>query len=372
MEPVRLAVVGAGHLGRIHARLATQLEDAQLVAVVDSNEAARTAVAADTGAEPLEDYRQIIGSVDAAIVATPTVTHRKIAGELLQAGIHTLVEKPIAADVQEADELVAIAQRSGAVLQVGHVERFNPALGRVLPELNEPKFISCTRISGYPFRSTDIGVVCDLMIHDLDVVLSLNRCQVAKVEAMGVAVLGKHEDAANARVTFENGCIVDLTASRLSYRAERSMQVWTPSTFASVDFGMRTTTVVRPSETILQRRFQVERLTPEEQNYYKQHFFEELLVKDAIEGAEGNALLEEQRDLVRSIRSGGSPRVTGSHGRDALALAEQILSAIEHHEWDGRADGRVGPMAALMPAPILRGPHWDLSPSRVDARREAG
>jgi hypothetical protein len=123
---------------------------------------------------------------------------------------------------------------------------------------------------------------------------------------------------------------------------------------------------------ILQRRFQVDRLTAEEQNYYKQHFFEELLVKDAVEGAEGNALLDEQRDLVRSIRSGGSPRVTGESGRDALALAEQILAAIDHHQWDGRSDGRVGPMAAQMPAPILRGPHWDLAPSRAEARREAG
>ena len=372
MKPVRLAVVGTGHLGRIHARLATQVEDAELVAIVDSDEAARNAVAEETGAEPMADFRDLVGLVDAAIVATPTTTHRHVAGELLADGIHCLVEKPIALDVEQADELVGLAAKAGVVLQVGHVERFNPALGRVESELSEPKFIDSVRTSGFPFRSTDIGVVHDLMIHDLDVVLSLNRCGVKQVDAMGLAVLGQHEDAANARIEFENGCVAHLTASRLSYRAERSMQVWTPSVFASVDFGLRSTTVVRPNENILNRRFQVDKLSAEEQNYYKQHFFEELLVKDAIEGAQGNALLEEQRDLVRSIRSGGQPRVSGEQGRDALALAEQVLVAIEHHEWDGRQDGRVGPLAALMPAPILRGPHWDMAPCRADVRREAG
>jgi predicted dehydrogenase len=357
MKPLRLAVVGAGHLGRIHARLARNLEGAELVAVADPVAAARQDVAAETGATPYENFLDLVGRIDAAIVATPTWLHHSVAMPLLRAGIHLLVEKPLAASVDEADEMVAAAEAAGVVLQTGHVERFNPALCRVLPHLTEPKYIDAVRISGYPFRSTDIGVVLDLMIHDLDIALSLADSPVKEVSAMGISILGRNEDAANARVVFENGCVANFSASRVSYRAERSMQVWSSQSFASIDFGMRTTTVVHPDEDVLRRKVDVDGLPAERQQRLRGHMFDDLLVKEKIEGAEGNALADEQRDLVASICEGRAPRVTGAAGRDALALAEEILRAIERHAWDGSADGRIGPFAAPH-APILRGPHW--------------
>jgi predicted dehydrogenase len=374
VNTVKLAVIGTGHLGRIHARLAAGLENVQLVGVVDPVSAARDAVAEEVGARPCADYRDLLGEIDAAILATPTATHHQIGMDLLNHGVHLLVEKPIAFDVAQADELIGAARRQGLVLQVGHVERFNPALARVLPHVHEPKYIEAKRVSGFPFRSTDIGVVHDLMIHDLDVILSLVRSPVARVEAMGVAVLGQHEDTANARVVFENGCVANITASRVSYAAERTMQIWCAESFASIDFGLRTTTVVEPREDILQRRFSLESLTGEEKAHLKRHLFDELLKKETVEGAEGNALLDEQRDFADSILSARTPRVSGEAGRDALALAGQILECIDQHAWDGNRDGRMGPRVAPPEAvPILRGPHWNLSRAPQTRRhKEAG
>ncbi len=372
MKPVKLAVVGTGHLGRIHARLAAQQPDAELVAVVDPDETACTTTAEQCGAEPLSGIEALAGKVDAAIVATPTSTHHAVGMQLLDQGLHVLMEKPMAADLSEAQELDAKAQACEKILQVGHVERFNPALGRVLDELDDPKYIDAVRVSGYPFRSTDVGVVLDLMIHDLDVVLALTKSPVVAVQALGLSVLGKHEDVVNARLTFESGCVANLTASRVSYQANRSMQVWTPELFAAVDFGMRTTTVLTPSDLVRQRQLDVDALSPEEANHLRNHFFEEVLVQETVEGAEGNALADEQLDFLTAIRQGAAPRVTGQQGCDVLAVAERILESVETHRWDGGADGRVGPLAGLMPSPILRGPHWNLAREHARGHREAG
>ena len=377
MKNVKLAVIGAGHLGRIHARLVQQLEHVELVAVVDPVAAARNAMAEELGVQPYADYREILGKVDAAILATPTATHHEIGVELLQHDIHLLVEKPIALDTAEADDLVDTARRQARVLQVGHVERFNPALARVLPHIHEPKYIEAKRHSAFPFRSTDIGVVLDLMIHDIDVVLSLVRSPVRSVEALGMGVLTSYEDTANARITFENGCVASLSASRVSYESERSMQIWSAESFASIDFGLRTTTVVQPREDILQGRFSVDALSAEEQAHLKRHLFDELLKKETIEGAEGNALLDEQRDFVDSIRSARAPRVSGEAGRDALVLAQQILDQIAEHRWEGVSGSRIGPQALppVAAAQILRGPHWDRARQTAEApqrHKEAG
>jgi predicted dehydrogenase len=369
MTPLKLAVVGTGHLGRIHARLAAENPNIELAAVVDPVEHARTAVAEETGALPVADFRDIIGKVEAAVVATPTSTHHEVGMALLAGGVHLLIEKPIAGSIAEADDLVSAARERNRVLQVGHVERFNPALANVAADISQPKFIESVRISGFPFRSTDVGVVKDLMIHDLDVVLSLVQSPVVRVEALGVAVLTEHEDAASARVTFENGCVAQFTASRVSYRNERTMQVWSAGGFATVDYGLRNTTVVRPHADVLQHRFDVASLSPEEQSHLKRHLFEELLVKETTDGAEGNALADEQQDLVDSIRQGREPRVTGQQGRDALALAEEVIAQIEAHAWDGHAGGRLG--SAVTPAaPILRPAHWAATDS--SSQREAG
>ncbi|MGD9636149.1 MAG: Gfo/Idh/MocA family protein, partial [Pirellulales bacterium] len=189
MTPLRIAVIGAGHLGRIHARIAAGIEDLKLVAVADPMDSCREAAAAEGKTRGVADYRTLIGEIDAAIIATPTNTHHTIGVELLSSGIPLFIEKPLAPHASAADELVNLARKQGLTLQVGHVERFNPALDWVAPEVRDPKYIEATRTSGYSFRSTDIGVVLDIMIHDLDIVLSLANSAVKEVQALGISVL---------------------------------------------------------------------------------------------------------------------------------------------------------------------------------------
>jgi predicted dehydrogenase len=249
---------------------------------------------------------------------------------------------------------------------VGHVERFNPALASVASELRDPKYIQATRASGYTFRSTDIGVVLDMMVHDIDVVLSLARSPVEDVRALGISVLGGHEDIATAWLTFASGCVAQLTASRTSFQQRRTMNVFTSRLSASINFATHEATVVRPREDVLRREFHAEGLNPDERDYCKEHLFDELLVRTQQTAPPVNAIEEEQRDFVRAIRTGKPPRVDGAAGRDAVAVAEMILRQIEAHAWDGMSAGRLGPLA--MPAlPIVAGttvPNLEREPRR--------
>lgn len=373
-NPLRLAVIGAGHLGRIHARLAVQNEGVELVGVVDPLPDARRLAEAECSAPVLADYHELLGRIDAAIVATPTRFHHAVGVALLEAGVHLLVEKPLATTVAEADELLEVAKRKGAVLQVGHIERFNPAWNQagVVPLVREPKYIEASRCSGYTFRSTDIGVVLDLMIHDLDLALHFANSPLSSVQALGISVLGGNEDVAQARLEFANGCVANLSASRVSFRPLRQMQVWSEHGCVTLDFATRSAIAVRPVTELLQREFDLDDVSPEARAHLKDHLFEDLLLVDRHDAPDHNALLEEQRDFVASIREQREPRVTGQQGRDVLVVAEQILQAIDGHCWDGQRGGRTGPMAMPMP-PILRGPHWGRIPSSEPGkRREAG
>lgn len=342
MTRLRLAVVGVGHLGRIHARLAAGIPEIELRAVVDARQDARDAVAAETGARALADFRELFGEVDAAVVATPTSTHLAVASELMRGGIHVLVEKPLAPTAAEAEQLVQLARRRQLVIQTGHVERFNPAFTSVQSLMADAKFIEARRQSGFTFRSTDVGVVMDLMIHDIDAALALVRSPVASVDAVGVSVLGDNEDMASARIKFANGAVACLTASRTSYIPERTMRVFTPSCFAAIDFASRKATAVEPRVDVLQRKFRVSALSEPERNSYRDRLFEELLIKREVVGTEVNAIAEEQKDFAAAIAEGRSPRVTGADGRDAVAIAERILEQIAAHQWDGVQEGRVG------------------------------
>lgn len=346
---VRIAVVGAGHLGKFHSRLAAANPAFDLVAVADPCEAACQSLADETSSRAVADYHDLIGHIDAAVVATPTVTHHKIVKELLEQGIHVLVEKPIAPTLAEADDLVETAEANGCILQVGHVERFNPVLGLVESDLRDPRFIQATRTSGYTFRSTDIGAVLDIMIHDIDLVLSIAKSPVASVSAMGVSVLGDHEDMVTAQLTFESGCVAQLTASRVSYEMQRTMQVYTMRGFAKLDFNTRTATTIHPREDVLRREFHVDSLTAEQKDHLKANLFEELLVKTTSEAPAVNAIDEEQQDFVIAIRTGSQPRVSGAVGRDALAVAEAILAQVADHAWDGNDQGRHG----MFPTPAM-------------------
>jgi len=354
MNPLRVAVVGAGHLGRIHARLAAASPDFELVAVADPMEAARHSVAQDLKTVAVADYRTLIRKIDAAILATPTSTHHAIGTDLLNAGVPLLIEKPLAPTVAEANDLATLARKKNLALQVGHVERFNAALHAVAADVRDPKYIEATRTSGYTFRSTDIGVVLDVMIHDLDIVLSLVKSPVEDVQALGVSVLGSHEDMATARLTFASGCVAQLSASRVSFQQKRAMTVFTSRGSASINFATHEATVVRPREDVLRREFRVDRLSSTERTYWKEHLFDELLVHCRCDSSPGNAIQEEHRDFVAAIREGRAPRVDGTAGCNAVAVAEMILERIEEHSWDGSPTGRRGPFA--MPAlPIIAG-----------------
>jgi predicted dehydrogenase len=328
-----------------------------LVAVVDARRDACEAAAAEVGCRAVGDIRELIGEIDAAVVATPTCTHAEIASELIRGGMHVLVEKPITPTAREADELVQLARRRCVVLQVGHVERFNPGLLSVARQLTEPKFIEARRQSGYTFRSTDVGVVLDLMIHDIDVVLSLVQAPVAHVDALGVSVMGDHEDMVSARLKFANGAVANLTASRTSYAPERTMQVFTASGFASIDFATRKATVVQPREDVLRRTLRVADFTEDDRERIRQRCFEELLVKSEAPATESNAIEQELIDFAGAIREGRAPRVTGADGRDAVAVAELVLDRVREHRWDGADGARKGPLA--MPVLPFRAPMAD-------------
>ncbi|HVX11739.1 MAG TPA: Gfo/Idh/MocA family oxidoreductase [Pirellulales bacterium] len=359
---MRVAVIGAGHLGRIHARILAGMEGVTLAGVADPVETNRREVAAAYETAACADHRELIGRIDAAIVATPTRYHHHVARDLLSAGIHVLVEKPLAASTSQGSELVELARQHALVLQVGHVERFNPAFAAAQPYLREPKYIEAVRRSGFSFRSTDIGVVLDLMVHDLDLVLSVVRSPLRRVDALGVALFGKHEDVVNARLTFENGCVAALSASRASHSAARTLHAWSSRGMAAIDLAARSVEVVRPSAAVLRGEVDVECMTRDEQERLKQSLLAEHLPREPLAVEAEDPLSCELADFVTCIRTGRAPRVTGQAGLDALQAAERILLQVETHAWEGSPTGPVGPRIAAAPQ-ILRGPHWHLKPS---------
>src|SRR5436309_4439560 len=237
--PLRVAVIGVGHLGRHHARLLAALPDVTLAAVVDTNTARADEIAPRNGPQAAYDYRDVLGRIDAVTLAVPTLIHHEIAVPFLEAGIPVLVEKPIARTLAEADVMISAALRAGVPLAVGHTERFNPAVAAARPMLTDPRFIEVHRLGAFPDRSLDIDVVFDLMIHDLDVLLSLVTSEVESIEAVGVPVLTGKVDIANARLRFANGCIANLTASRISRDRVRKIRFFQPAAYLSIDCAMQ-------------------------------------------------------------------------------------------------------------------------------------
>jgi predicted dehydrogenase len=351
MSRLRLAVIGGGHLGRIHARLASNNEQFELIAVADPCGESRSKVVESMNLPVVSDYRDLIGNMDAAIIATPTAHHYEIGSSLLRAGIHCLIEKPLAISVDQANRLVQIARRHSRILQTGHVERFNPKWTTVLPHLGTPKFIDAVRSGPYSGRSTDIGVVMDLMIHDLDLVLSLDRSKVQQVEASGIAVLGSQEDLAEARLTFESGLVVNLRASRISTSANRRMQLYTTAGFAEIDFSADDITVIKPSPDIIGRMVALDELSHADRLVAKDQIFSSYFSVETLSAPERNAILDEHNDFALSIQTGSSPAVSGDDGARAVEVANQIVHAIAQRQWDGPSSRswRTGATAALQP-----------------------
>ncbi|HKB11272.1 MAG TPA: Gfo/Idh/MocA family oxidoreductase [Vicinamibacterales bacterium] len=308
---LRMAVIGVGHLGRHHARILSSLAGVELVAVVDINRARAAEVAAAHGTRALFDARDLDGQVDAVTVAVPTEIHRDIARPFLETGVAALVEKPLARSLAEADDIVAAAAQANAVLAVGHTERFNPAVVAARPFLADPRFIEVHRLGTFPERSLDIDVVFDLMIHDLDVVLSLVPSEVEAIDAVGVPVLTGRVDIANARIRFANGCIANLTASRISRDRVRKIRFFQSAAYVSIDYAAQKLEIYRldtssgPAPTIQGGDVAI---------------------------AHDEPLQRELADFVDAVRLGRAPLVTGAQGRRALEVACRITDKID----DGR------------------------------------
>ena len=305
----RVAVIGVGQFGREHARVYAKSAHAELVAVCDTDRQAGLQVAASCGV-PLEtDFRKLIGRVDAVSLAVPTVHHYAVARELLDAGVAVLVEKPIASSLDEADELIAAAEHNKAVLQVGHLERFNPVVTAAARIVTQPRFFEAHRLSVFTPRSLDIDVVMDLMIHDIDVVLSFTKSEVAEIRAAGVPILTPRVDIANARIEFENGCVANLTASRVSSERVRKLRFFQPHEYVSLDYSVQEATVVS--------------VKPDAGG--RPPFQSRLLEVDRDE-----PLRLEIESFLAAV-SGGPTTPSGEDGRKALALAVEVSDKIKQH-----------------------------------------
>jgi predicted dehydrogenase len=309
MQTLRAAVIGTGYLGRFHAQKYATLPGCQLDAVVDARADAAAAVASETGCRAVQDYRELLGQVDAVSIATPTPLHFDIACAFLESGAHVLVEKPITETVEQAAKLIEIARRTGRVLQVGHLERFNPTILAAEPLLVRPRFIECQRLAPFRERGTDVNVVLDLMIHDLDLVQSIVASEIVALEAIGTPVFSAEIDIANARLRFANGCVCNATASRVSMKTERKLRVFQDDAYLSLDLQQKILTLIRkqplqPGETRLP-------VSIDEQSF-----------------EQGDALRAEIESFLASCRGERPVAVSGDDGLRALRTAVQITTAV--------------------------------------------
>jgi predicted dehydrogenase len=350
MKRLRMAVVGVGHLGKEHARILAGLAEVELVGVADVNLDQARAIAGRHNTQAFADWWPLLNLVDAASIAVPTTYHFAVASEFLKRGLPVLVEKPLALNVEQASALVDLAGQQHAILQVGHIERFNPAFEDLLNRPLQPKVVACERLGVFTGRSTDIGVVLDLMIHDLDLVLTLVRSEVVQVQAVGMSVFGRHEDVGQAWLRFANGCVATVSASRASCVPSRCMQVWSPEGFVRVDFSKRRLTLMQPSDEVRKNGLDPRRLDPASLARLKEELFGRHLQLVELDRNQGDQLTRELQHFVQCVQTGTKPRVSGSDGQGAIALAQRILESMRLHRWDGRADGLAGP--THLPPPL--------------------
>jgi predicted dehydrogenase len=309
---MRTAVIGAGYLGRFHAQKYSNLTNSDLVGIADPSAAARAAVGAELGVDTHADYRELLGRVDAVSVVTPTPLHYVIAKEFLESGAHVLVEKPMTTTVEEGQLLIEVARRANRMLQVGHLERFNAAVQAVQPILTVPRFIESARLAPFKQRGTDVDVVLDLMIHDIDLILSIVQSQVISVDAIGSSVFSNEIDIANARLRFANGCVANATASRVSLKTERRLRVFQDDAYVSVDLHQKVLTVIRKAGGVGPDG--VPRVDIAETSY-----------------EQGDALKAEIEAFLNSAATGQPPLVSGADGllalRTAVSITEQVATS---------------------------------------------
>jgi predicted dehydrogenase len=308
--PLRCAVVGVGHLGKWHAAKYAQLPDTELVAVVDSNSSTASEIAAKYDCEPVLDHRALLGRVDAVSIAAPTTLHYAIARDFVDVGCHVLVEKPITTTIEEAEALNQLAETRGVVLQVGHLERFNVALRRLMQEPLEPRFIESHRLAPFKPRATDVSVVLDLMIHDIDIILDLVKAPLIEIRASGARILTNDIDIANARLEFADGCVANVTSSRVSIKSERRMRIFQQHGYASVDFQNRILSLSHMGDD-------------DPETGIPQILSEELMF------GESDALLSEIEAFVAAIRGEQPVIVDGRAAQRALETATRITDLVQ-------------------------------------------
>ena len=325
---IRLGVVGTGSMGRNHARIFSEMKDARFTAVLDSREETARDIAGKYGAHPFSELEAFADAVDAVTVATPTVTHFELAKALLERGKHVLVEKPFTETPEQAHELCAIAQERKLVLQVGHIERFNPVMSALESRLTAPRFIEATRLSPYPGRSLDVGVVLDVMIHDLEIILHLVRSPWVQVDAVGVPILSKREDIANVRIRFENGCVANITASRMSQEKVRKIRVFQEDCYLSLDYMRQEGFVYRMAAEHQKESSLITKLFASGDTTLVSEFGGRKIIREPVPIQKGEPLKRELADFVECAKAGAEPKVSGREGTAALELALEITSRI--------------------------------------------
>jgi predicted dehydrogenase len=317
---LRVAVIGAGKMGTHHARALSKLPDVELVGVCDTNVWKAQLAAWQSNTVAVRDYKDVLQRVDAVIVAVPTPLHYEVGKAVLEAGAHCLIEKPLASSVEEAKELLALSEAKELILQVGHIERFNPAVLEAVKHIRDPRYITVERLGPYDPRMSHIGVVMDLMIHDLDILLTLVGSEVESIEALGANLLSGHEDIANVRVRFKTGCVADLTASRISLGKSRKLRAFQKDSYISLDYGNTALKVYRKKAPVIKSLKDVEYLSPKLSST--------------------DPLRNEHQHFLDCIRHNRKPWPSGERGVEALKLALQISEELDRYELSGHAGSR--------------------------------
>ncbi|MFC1737839.1 Gfo/Idh/MocA family protein [Planctomycetota bacterium] len=334
MDKIRTAIIGAGKMGAIHAKVYDQLPQCELVGVVDKNIEPAQKLAKQYNVEAYTDSTALLGKVDAVTIATPTITHLQIASDFIKESIPVMIEKPLAANVKECKEIVHLAKKANSVVAVGHSERCNPAV-QAMKRLNiEPKFIEANRVSPYPFRSTDVGVVLDVMIHDIDIILSLADSEIKKVDAVGVSVIADTEDICNARIIFKNGCIANITASRLALKTERKIRVFSRQAYLSIDYLKKYGIVIKADPNVNVIKEIREKQKTGNFNLLNVNWPDLLHIEELHIDDKEPLRLEQEAFLSAAADRTLCPEVSAEDGLAAMECAEKILASVRKHPWD--------------------------------------
>jgi predicted dehydrogenase len=327
-DPLPVAVIGCGRMGKLHARVYSQMPQVKLVGVYDANPETTAAVASEYGTRAAASVDELLAEARAVTIAVPTRFHAEVAEACLRRGVACLVEKPLAKDVAEGRRIVEAARRAGIIVQVGHIERFNPAVRAMTGLQMAPRFIEVIRISPMTFRSIDVGVVLDMMIHDIDIVLKLARSPVARIDAVGVSVIGDHEDICNARLTFANGCVANVTASRMALKTERKLRVFSSEAYVSVDYQKRYGVVVRRTGNLETVRAIAERIRRGDLTDLSQLNYADLVQVEELQISDTEPLRAQLESFASAVRQRTPVEVTAEDGLAAVETAVRIVEAM--------------------------------------------